>query len=76
MLVRGLTNQNVVPYNKFLTLLFDCHINIEIPVNSTAIKYLYKYITKGHDRLYMKVEGCDKTKAYVDTRYVSSPEGK
>jgi hypothetical protein len=70
------TNQHVVPYNKFLTLLFECHINVEVPVNLTAIKYLYKYITKGHDRSYMKIEGCDKTKAYVDARYVSSPEGK
>jgi hypothetical protein len=64
-----------VPYNRFLTLLFECHINIEILVNSTAIKYLYKYITKGHDMSYMKVEGCDETKAYVDAQYVSSPKG-
>jgi hypothetical protein len=69
------TNQHVVPYNKFLTLLFECHINVEVPVNSTAIKYLYKYITKGHDRSYMKLEGWDETKAYVDARYVSLLEG-
>jgi hypothetical protein len=70
------TNQHVVPFDKFLTLLFECHINVKVPVNSTAIKYLYKYITKGHDRSYMKVEGCDETKAYLDARYVSPPEGK
>ncbi|PLW20446.1 hypothetical protein PCANC_08313 [Puccinia coronata f. sp. avenae] len=68
------TNQHVVPFNKFLTLLFECHINVKVPVNSTAIKYLYKYITKGHDRSYMKVEGCDETKACLDARYVSPPE--
>jgi hypothetical protein len=70
------TNASVVPYNKFLTLLFECHINVEVPVNSTAIKYLYKYITKGHDCFYMKLEGFDDTKAYLDAQYVSSPEGK
>ena len=42
-------NSSVVPYNKFLTLMFKAHINVEIPVSSTAIKYLYKYITKGHN---------------------------
>ncbi|KAI7946334.1 hypothetical protein MJO29_010861 [Puccinia striiformis f. sp. tritici] len=67
-------NQNVVPYNKYLTLEFECHINVEVPVNTTAIKYLYKYITKGHDRSYLKVEGCDETKAFLDARYVSPPE--
>ncbi|KNF00912.1 hypothetical protein PSTG_05804 [Puccinia striiformis f. sp. tritici PST-78] len=67
-------NRHVVAYNKFLTLEFECHINVEIPVNTTAIKYLYKYITKGHDRSYMKVEGCDETKAFVDARYISPPE--
>ncbi|KAI7949992.1 hypothetical protein MJO28_008813 [Puccinia striiformis f. sp. tritici] len=67
-------NRNVVPYNKYLTLTFECHINVEVPVNTTAIKYLYKYITKGHDRSYLKVEGCDKTKAFIDARYISPPE--
>jgi hypothetical protein len=52
-------NRWVVPYNKFLTLMFECHINIEIPVNTTAIKYLYKYIKKGHNQLYMKLDGKD-----------------
>ncbi|OAV95193.1 hypothetical protein PTTG_26736 [Puccinia triticina 1-1 BBBD Race 1] len=65
---------SVVPYNKFLTLMFECHINVELPVNTTAIKYLYKYITKGHNRAYMAVEIEDETKAFVDARYISPPE--
>jgi hypothetical protein len=69
-------NGHVVPYNRFLSLMFNCHLNVEIPVNSTAIKYLYKYITKGHDRAYMSVDIADKTEAFVDGRYISPPEGE
>jgi hypothetical protein len=64
------TNGNIVPYIKFLTLMFECHINVEIPVNSTAIKYLYKYITKGHNRSYMAVDVADETEGYVDGRSI------
>ncbi|PLW30554.1 hypothetical protein PCANC_26008 [Puccinia coronata f. sp. avenae] len=67
-------NGHVVPYNRFLSLMFNCHLNVEIPVNSTAIKYLYKYITKGHDRAYMSVDIADKTEVFVDGRYISPPE--
>lgn len=44
-----LHNGYVVPYNRFLLLKYACHINVEIPVGSKPIKYLYKYLTKGHD---------------------------
>lgn len=43
-------NSRVVPYNRFLLLRYQCHINIEIPHGIKAYKYLYKYVTKGHDR--------------------------
>lgn len=39
----------VVPYNSFLTLKYDAHINVEICSSVQAIKYIHKYITKGHD---------------------------
>jgi hypothetical protein len=69
------TNQHVVPFNKFLTLMFEAHINVEILVNSTAIKYLYKYITKGHDRSHLSLKKPEETEAYLDARYVGPPEG-
>jgi hypothetical protein len=65
-----------IPYNKFLTLMFEAHINAEIPVSSTAIKYLYTHITKGHNRSYMRLDCNNKTQAYLDARYVSPPEGE
>jgi hypothetical protein len=69
-------NRSVVPYNEFLTLMFECHINVEIPVNTTAIKYLFKYITKGHYRSYLKLGGDDEIQTYINARYISPPEGK
>ena len=44
-----ITNQWVVPYNPYLTLKYNCHINLEICSGLEAIKYLYKYMYKGHD---------------------------
>jgi hypothetical protein len=39
----------VVPYNPYLSLLFNCHINVEVCTSVAAIKYLHKYVYKGHD---------------------------
>ncbi len=29
---------------------YQCHINVEVCSSITAVKYLYKYVYKGHDR--------------------------
>ena len=44
-----LTNEDcyVVPYNPYLLLKYDCHINVEVSSGLKVVKYLYKYITKG-----------------------------
>jgi hypothetical protein len=44
-----LSNQNVVPYNKYLLKRFQAHINVVKVANIKAVKYLYKYIFKGLD---------------------------
>jgi len=38
-------NRWVVPYNPYLTMRYQCHINVEVYNSITAVKYLYK----GHD---------------------------
>jgi hypothetical protein len=43
-------NRWVVPYNPYLTMRYQCHINVEVYSSITAVKYLYKYVYKGHDR--------------------------
>ncbi|CAN7120710.1 unnamed protein product, partial [Brassica rapa subsp. narinosa] len=43
-------NQYVVPHNLSLLKKYQAHINIEWCCKTNAIKYLFKYITKGVDR--------------------------
>ena len=45
-----LGNRCVVPYNSYLLLKFNAHINVEICSTASAVKYLYKYVYKGHGR--------------------------
>ncbi|XP_027181704.1 uncharacterized protein LOC113780084 [Coffea eugenioides] len=46
-----LDNRWVVPYNPYLLALFDCHLNVEICSTVNLVKYLYKYVYKGHNRV-------------------------
>jgi hypothetical protein len=51
VLVKGveLDNRWVVPYNPYLCKKFNGHINIEASISIYGVKYLFKYIYKGHD---------------------------
>ena len=42
-------NRFVVPYNPYLCLKYNCHINVEICSTILCVKYLFKYCYKGHD---------------------------
>ena len=48
-------NRWVVPYNPYLCTKYDAHINVEIATSVQSVKYLYKYIYKGHDRALWEV---------------------
>nr|XP_027121996.1 uncharacterized protein LOC113738929 [Coffea arabica] len=48
---KALDNRWVVPYNPYLLALFDCHMNVEICSTVKLVKYLYKYVYKGYDRV-------------------------
>ncbi|XP_062188862.1 uncharacterized protein LOC133892156 [Phragmites australis] len=78
-----LDNRWVVPYNPYLLRLFNCHINVEACSSIKAVKYLFKYIYKGHDRASVTVTEADKAdingnideiRQYRDARWVTPPE--
>ena len=49
----ALDNRWVVPHNVPLCTKYNAHINVEICSSVHAVKYLYKYVFKGHDRALM-----------------------
>ncbi|KAI9085306.1 hypothetical protein K1719_032683 [Acacia pycnantha] len=79
-----LDNRFVVPYNCRLLKLFYGHLNVEKTNQSCAIKYLFKYISKGHDRVIAGIydvndgagsqQGFDEISHYLNCRYISSCE--
>uniref|UniRef100_K3Y2Z6 ATP-dependent DNA helicase n=1 Tax=Setaria italica TaxID=4555 RepID=K3Y2Z6_SETIT len=84
-IIRGhiLDNQWVVPYNPCLLHTFNCHINVEACSSIKSVKYLFKYIYKGHDRASVAVReagkkddkgNVDEITQYREARWVTPPE--
>ncbi|XP_074282924.1 uncharacterized protein LOC141607472 [Silene latifolia] len=75
-----LNNRWVIPYNPYLLSLFDCHINVEVCSTIEAVKYLYKYVYKGHDTISFNVvssgdpKPVDEIEQYQSGRWVSPCE--
>ncbi|GAA0172637.1 hypothetical protein LIER_26425 [Lithospermum erythrorhizon] len=65
--VRGqiLDNRWVIPYNPSLLAEFNCHLNVEICCDIRLVKYLYKYIHKGHDKVMFRI-GSDNEGSVVN----------
>ena len=75
-IVRGqeVDNRDVVPYNSYLSRMFNCHINVEVCAGLRCVKYIHKYIYKGHDRTTMVLGGINEIQQYLDARYIGPPE--
>ncbi|XP_071914091.1 uncharacterized protein [Coffea arabica] len=80
--VRGydLDNRWIIPYTPYLLALIDCHINVEICSTINLVKYLYKYIFKGHDIVNFHIisdetpQDVDEIKEFQQGRSVSAPK--
>jgi hypothetical protein len=59
-------NSWVVPYNPYLALKYNAHINVELCSTVKSVKYLYKYIYKGYDcaNLQINLNNGDNTTNY------------
>eukprot|EP00798_Chlamydomonas_sp_ICE-L_P028691 gene28691-31859_t len=85
-----LDNRHVVPYNRALSAKYEAHINVEHCATVRSVKYLYKYVYKGHDRAQVAfinkgpqgqvqdvaavVAPRDEIAEYLDGRYVGACE--
>ncbi|XP_016177928.1 uncharacterized protein LOC107620251 [Arachis ipaensis] len=70
-------NRWVVPYNPWILLKYDCHINVEICSSIKSIKYLYKYCYKGPDCVAIEVHRSshyDEVQQFIDARWIATPE--
>ena len=73
-------NRHVATYNGYLLKKFKCHINVEYVGRIGPVKYLYKYIYKGHDCASIKIVENQRSliyneaDTYVEGRCITPPE--
>ncbi len=69
-------NRWVVPHNPYLTKMFNVHINVEVFAGIRSVKYLFKYVYKGPDRVAAVIVGpTNEIQQYIDARYLNAAEG-
>uniref|UniRef100_A0A0L8GHT5 Helitron helicase-like domain-containing protein n=1 Tax=Octopus bimaculoides TaxID=37653 RepID=A0A0L8GHT5_OCTBM len=77
-----LDNCSVVPYSPFFLVKYRGHCNVEICASVKSVKYISKYIHKGHDWVTVNISGQtnaqqthkDEIENYINGCYVFSSE--
>ena len=78
-----LNNQWVVPHNLYLCVAYNAHINIEVCNTIGAVKYLFKFVYKGSDKITFSfnlpentsnINSNDEINKFIDARYISASE--
>jgi len=72
----------IVPYCPILSIIFNCHINVEVVSSIKSVKYLYKYIYRRHDAAAITIEPVtnnvindhDEIHNFIETCYVGRVE--
>ncbi|XP_076034583.1 uncharacterized protein LOC143021175 [Oratosquilla oratoria] len=72
-------NSWVVPYNPYLCLKYNAHMNVECSNSIKTIAYVTKYVNKGCDRILFTKSGendqiVNEVKNYQEARYVNANE--
>ena len=71
-------NRWIVPYSPYFSEKFAAHINVEACTTVKSVKYLFKYIYKGHDCATLEMNANafdhDEVTNHLDARYLSAPE--
>eukprot|EP00854_Cymbomonas_tetramitiformis_P000796 gene796-1276_t len=60
---RPFDNRDIVPYNPYLSEKCNCHICVEICTIVRSVKYIYKYVYKGHVRITVETVSADDAAA-------------
>ncbi|XP_057292987.1 uncharacterized protein LOC130621642 [Hydractinia symbiolongicarpus] len=64
-------NRWIVPYNPWLSKKYNAHINLKPCMSVKCVKYLYKYIYKGHDCANIDINeriDHDEVQTFLDAR--------
>ncbi|GBL87269.1 hypothetical protein AVEN_270534-1 [Araneus ventricosus] len=71
---REMDNRFVAPYNPYLLLKYNAHINVEVCTSLRAVKYIYKGFDCANMVLSAGQVQYNEIANYIDARYVSAPE--
>ena len=63
----------IIPYNRYLSMKYNCHINVECVATFKTVKYCFKYINKGPNRATLQYN-IDEIKTYIDGCYIGAPK--